>query len=278
MNKQNNKQNKLRRMGIAAALTVILCMGLLLSVTAAPVAHNWYCVHVKDHVQPTAPGELAFIEDLDGFYIDHRHAAPDAEDKVIYLTFDVGYENGNVSKVLDVLKAADATGAFFILSNVITSAPELVERMLAEGHTVCNHTAHHKDMTRLDDAAFLGELRELETLCLERLGQAPAAYYRPPQGRFTKENLLCAKTNGYKTIFWSFAYPDWDNDRQMTPEKAKRILLDNVHNGEVMLLHPTSATNATVLGEVLAELRGMGYRFGRLDELTGGASCDGSAS
>ena len=93
-------------------------------------------------------------------------------------------------------------------------------------------------------------------------------YYRPPEGRFTRENLMCAEENGYKTIFWSFAYPDWDNDRQIPPEKAKEIILDNLHNGEVMLLHPTSETNAAILGDVIRELKAQGYRFGTLDELT----------
>ena len=98
-----------------------------------------------------------------------------------------------------------------------------------------------------------------------------APYYRPPEGRFSRDNLVCAKENGYQTIFWSFAYPDWDNAKQMSPERAKQKILENVHNGEVMLLHPTSATNAAILGDVIDELRAQGFRFGMLDELTGRA-------
>ena len=262
------------RAGCALLALITVCSGVLTG-SAASVAHNWYCVHVKGHVQPPIPAELSYIEELDGYYIDRRHTMPDAEDKVIYLTFDVGYENGNVAAILDTLKAEGAVGAFFVLSHVVKNEPALVTRMREEGHTVCNHTAHHKDMTRLDDAAFLEELKLLEAACLETLGWTPAAYYRPPEGRFTEKNLVCAKENGYRTIFWSFAYPDWDNDRQMPPEKAKQILLDNLHNGEVMLLHPTSATNAAILGDVLRQIKSQGYRFGTLDELTGGQSCDG---
>ena len=140
--------------------------------------------------------------------------------------------------------------------------------MADEGHLVCNHTLRHKDMSQADDAAFLEELKALEALYTETVGRQMAAYYRPPEGRFSRENLACAQRNGYKTIFWSFAYPDWDNDKQLSRERAKQIILENLHNGEVMLLHPTSSTNAAILGEVIRELKAQGYRFGTLDELT----------
>ena len=136
-----------------------------------------------------------------------------------------------------------------------------------EGHTVCNHTAHHKDMSRLGDEDFIKELQTLETLYTEKTGKTLARYYRPPEGKFSRENLQCASQNGYRTVFWSFAYPDWDNNRQMSTEVAKSIILDNVHNGEIMLLHPTSKTNAEILGEVIDALSAQGYRFGTLDEI-----------
>ena len=232
--------------------------------------YSWYCPHVKNHVQPTTGAELAFTESLDAYYIDRKHSDPDASDKVIYLTFDAGYENGNVTKILDILKDEDVPAAFFILGNLITKNTELVCRMEQEGHVVCNHTVHHKDMTTYDDTAFLAELNALEVLYREQGGGEMSHYYRPPEGRFSRENLECAKKNGYKTIFWSFAYPDWDNEKQMSASKAKSIIMDNVHNGEVMLLHPTSATNASILQDVIRELKTKGYRFGTLDELTRG--------
>ena len=134
---------------------------------------------------------------------------------------------------------------------------------------VCNHTVHHKDMSSFDEGAFLEELSDLEGLYQDAVGQPMPKYYRPPEGTFSRENLEVASKNGYKTIFWSFAYPDWDNEKQMSPERAKQIVLDNVHNGEVMLLHPTSATNVAILGEVIDELHRQGFRFGTLDKLTG---------
>lgn len=231
-------------------------------------AYHWFCAHVKDHARPTIDPSLSFVLELDGYYLDSRHAAPDDADRVVYLTFDAGYENGNVKKILDVLKEEEVKAAFFILGHLITHDTELVKRMAQEGHTVCNHTVRHKDMSRADPKAFLEELRSLETLYTEHTGAVLSPYYRPPEGCFSRQNLITAAENGYKTIFWSFAYPDWDNGRQMPPEKAKQIILDNLHNGEVMLLHPTSATNAAILGDVIRSIKEEGYRFGSLDELT----------
>jgi peptidoglycan-N-acetylmuramic acid deacetylase len=141
--------------------------------------------------------------------------------------------------------------------------------MKDEGHTICNHTASHKDMSGWDEDAVCAELQTLERLYAERIGGEMAKYYRPPEGVFSRENLICAAKNGYKTIFWSFAYPDWDNNKQMSLEKAKKIILENLHNGEVMLLHPTSDTNVQILADIIHEARAQGYRFGTLDELSG---------
>ena len=160
-------------------------------------------------------------------------------------------------------------GAFFVLENLVVKHPELIKRMAEEGHLVCNHTAKHHDMTKYHSAeAFLEELRRLETVCAESANVTVAPYYRPPEGRFSEENLRFANDAGYKTIFWSFGYVDWDNERQMSPDDAIEKILSGVHNGEVLLLHPTSATNAEIMGRLIEELKGRGYRFGTLDELT----------
>ena len=240
-----------------------------MSAQAQAVRHQWYCKHAKDHVQPILDQRLAFIEDYNAYYIDRRHSDANAEEKVIYLTFDAGYENGNIEKTLDILREEEVPAAFFILDTMLYKSEDLVKRMVNEGHTVANHTARHKDMSQYSNEAFLAELHTLETLYKEKIGGEMAKYYRPPEGVFSRENLACAAENGYKTIFWSFAYPDWDNHKQMSPEKAKQIVLDNLHNGEVMLLHPTSNTNAQILADVIREARAQGYRFGTLDELTG---------
>lgn len=249
-------------------LTVLILVGsLTVSSSAGGTASSWYCVHVKDHVQPTADAALSALLGGNGFYVDQSHSSFDGKDKVIYLTFDAGYENGNIEKILDVLKSEQVTGAFFVLENMIVHETDLVKRMTDEGHLVCNHTCRHKDMTKLSKEEFCRELTNLETLYSEKIGGELSKFYRPPEGKFTAENLEWAKELGYATVFWSFGYPDWDNNKQMSCEKAMRIVTDNIHNGEVMLLHPTSATNAAILGDLIRNLKAQGFRFGTLNEL-----------
>ena len=225
---------------------------------------NWYCKHEKDGKQPVCDSNMQFIEK----YNDKRNADPTAVEKVIYLTFDVGYENGNVKKILDTLKAEEVPGAFFVLENFEKREADLVKQMADEGHLICNHTASHRDMTKVHTSeGFLAELQKLEEDCAE-IGISVAKYYRPPEGRFSEENLKFASDAGYKTIFWSFGYVDWDNDKQPSREEALSKILDGAHNGEVLLLHPTSATNAEIMPSLIRELRARGFRFGTLDELT----------
>ena len=243
----------------------IFCVFLFSFVNLEPIyavnAQNWYCKREKDHLRPCADPNMAYIEEENGFFI-----GKDPEEKVLYLTFDAGYENGNIARILDTLKAHNAEGAFFILENLICRNPELVERMKNEGHLVCNHTARHKDMTRLSEAEMAKELHTLENLYREKFGCELASFYRPPEGKFDRKSLCVAKRLGYHTAFWSLAYADWDNEKQPDPEKAKKLLLEHTHNGAVILLHPTSKTNADILDELLTQWEKEGYRFGSLTE------------
>lgn len=192
----------------------------------------------------------------------------DPAEKVLYLTFDAGYENGATEKILDTLKAHKVHAAFFLVGNYIQRNADLVRRMAAEGHIVGNHTMHHYDMSKIsDEAAFTRELRDLEKLYAEVTDQELAKFYRPPQGIFSKENLAMAKKLGYKTVFWSLAYVDWQNDAQPTKEQAFEKLLPRTHNGAVILLHSTSKTNAEILDELLTKWEELGYRFGSIEEL-----------
>ena len=224
---------------------------------------KWYVKRNAEHRTPDLPVAFSPLAEYGGYYADTTG------NKTLYLTFDAGYENGNVEKILDTLKEKNVPGAFFILSHFLTANPDLVERMLDEGHLVCNHTAHHHNMARANDDEMRRELSDLETLFREKTGRELAKYYRPPEGTFNWDNLRVAKELGYATVFWSFAYADWANDKQPSPEYAHKKILDNLHPGAVLLLHPTSKTNATILPGLIDELRAEGYRFGTLDELTG---------
>ncbi len=192
----------------------------------------------------------------------------DPAKKVLYLTFDAGYENGSTEKILNILKEQQVPAAFFLVGNYLEKNADLVRRMVEEGHTVGNHTMHHYDMSKLTDKeAFSKELTDLETLFKEVTGQELPKYYRPPQGIYSEENLKMAKEMGYKTVFWSLAYVDWNNDAQPTKEEAFRKLLPRTHPGAVVLLHSTSATNAEILEELIEKWKAEGYSFGTIEDL-----------
>ena len=227
-------------------------------------AHDWYVKREGDGI--VCPPEMNFIEKHDCRFIDKNASL--TGDRVVYLTFDAGYENGNVTKVLDILKEEDVSGAFFVLENLAKREPALLKRMGDEGHTVCNHTAKHRDMTSCRGLSeFAAELEKMEKEYEEATGRKLSKFYRPPEGRFSEENLSFAEKLGYKTVLWSFAYADWDNDRQPDPEKSYEKIVNSARPGVVFLLHPTSGTNAEILGMVIKTLKNDGYRFGKLEEL-----------
>lgn len=250
-------------------ISLILVMTILLLLPLGAFAnsrqaHSWYCMRAGNE-QPKIEPQMDFIDKYNGYFVDK---SAKEEDKVIYLTFDAGYENGNIAKILDVMKKHKVTGAFFVLENIIKRDTELVCRMANEGHLVCNHTASHKDMTEMYDIdSFRAELTRLEEVYTEHTGKEMAKLYRPPEGKFSEENLCFANELGYSTVFWSLAYADWDNNAQPSKESAKEILLKNTHNGMILLLHPTSATNAAILDELICHWKKEGYRFGDLNEL-----------
>lgn len=246
---------------------VLLCMTAFVFCVGAvnDPAIGWYFKKNDDHTLPSLDAGLSYITEYDGYYADTRVSD---DDPVIYLTFDAGYENGNVAKILDVLEEHNAKGTFFVLSHLIDAEPDLVRRMADGGHLVCNHTATHPDLTAVSDEQFRHELSALAASYEACVGREMPLYFRPPEGKFNRRVLSLAREMGYKTIFWSLAYADWDNGKQPNPEAAKKLLLDHTHNGMVLLLHPTSATNAAILDDLMNAWEEMGYRFGTPDELT----------
>ena len=223
---------------------------------------SWGLSFRQEGTAPIGNADAAHLQRYDAAYIGNT------EEKVLYLTFDAGYENGCTAQILDVLKKHQVPAAFFLVGNYIEKNRDLVRRMADEGHTVANHTMHHPDMSKLSDkAAFQKELTDLEDLYREATGKEMARFYRPPQGTYSEENLKMAKELGYKTVFWSLAYVDWNNDSQPTREQAFGKLLPRTHDGAVVLLHSTSKTNAEILDELLTKWKDMGYRFATLEEL-----------
>ncbi len=226
-------------------------------------AYSWYTMPRTDGLQPDAQPEFSFISDYDGYWIGS------SDDKVIYITFDAGYENGNMAPILDALKKHNAPAAFFLVGHYIKSSPELVRRMMEEGHLVCSHSDNHKDMSAMTDfETFQKEMTGLEDTSRSVTGKEIEKYFRPPEGKFSETCLRYTQKLGYKTVFWSFAYKDWYVDNQPSAQSAMDTIISRTHPGMVALLHATSSTNAAIMDDLLTEWEKMGYRFESLDHLT----------
>lgn len=252
-------------MAVCLVLSALLCIGVLAGENQK--TYSWYVKRNAEHKQPVPDAEQRMIEKYNGYYVDKKHGDV-AQEKMLYLTFDAGYENGNIAKILDVLKEEDVSAAFFVLKNMITKEGDLVKRMVQDGHLVCNHTMSHKDTTKMSEQDFCAELEGLASIYKDRVGEDMPMYYRPPEGKYNEKTLQYASKMGYKTVFWSMAYADWDNEKQPKAEDAMNILLKNTHNGAVILLHPTSKTNAEILSDLIKTWKAQGYSFGTLDDLT----------
>ena len=247
---------------LAAAFLAAIGTAVWIFFSSTLPTGSWGLSFRQEGAPPIGNAGADQLKQYDAVYIGNTN------EKVLYLTFDAGYENGCTAKILDTLNKHQVPAAFFLVGNYMEQNADLVRRMTEEGHIVGNHTMHHYDMSRLTDkAAFQKELTDLETLYREITGQDMPKFYRPPQGIYSEENLSMAKEMGYKTVFWSLAYVDWNNDAQPTKEQAFAKLLPRTHNGAVVLLHSTSATNAEILDELLTRWKEEGYRFGTLEEL-----------
>lgn len=223
---------------------------------------NWGLGFGAEGTKPTGNTSAAELAKYNAYYV------ADIEEKKIYLTFDCGYENGNTEAILEALKKHNVSATFFVVGHYLESAPDLVCRMVEEGHTVGNHTYHHPDMSKISDkASFLAEMDAVAEKFKEVTGQEMTKYYRPPQGKYSKENLQMAKDMGYSTFFWSLAYVDWNVDDQPSHEEAFSKLCSRVHPGAIVLLHNTSRTNGEILDELLTKWEDMGYCFGTLAEI-----------
>ena len=225
--------------------------------------YNWYFNPRQDHKQPDPIKEASFFKNYNTYYVG------DKDEKVIYLTFDAGYENGYTDLLLDTLKKHNAPANFFVVEHYIKSNPELVKRMVNEGHLVCNHSKSHVSMASIDDLdKFKDEILSVEKAYKEVTGKDMPKYFRPPMGKFSERSLKYTQDLGYSTIFWSFAYVDWYDSNQPSHEEAKNKIYSRTHPGAIVLLHSNSQTNAEILDEVLTHWENEGYTIKSLDYLT----------
>lgn len=224
-------------------------------------SENWGLGFGQEGSQPTGNASVDELKKYDAHYVG------DNTEKVIYLTFDAGYENGNTKPILDALKKHSVPATFFVVGHYLESAPELVKQMVADGHFVGNHTYHHLDMSSIaSKESFEKEMQDVENLFKEITGTELAHFYRPPQGKYNTNNLKMAQELGYHTFFWSLAYVDWYQDKQPTREDAFKKLVGRIHPGAIVLLHSTSQTNGEILDELLTRWEEMGYTFRTLED------------
>ncbi len=263
-----NEYKVLARIGLLFVMMYMIGAGLAGGVNVwketsavARETKDWGLGFGESGQKPTGNTGAQELAQYDAYYVGST------EEKVIYLTFDAGFENGNTPAILDALKKHQVSATFFVVGNYLETSPDLVKRMAAEGHTVGNHSYHHPDMTGKSDAEFEQELKLLEDTYREITGLELARFYRPPQGKYNTATLKHAKEMGYRTFFWSLAYVDWLEDDQPTKEEAFEKLLGRIHPGAIVLLHSTSATNGQILDELLTEWEKMGYQIRPLSEL-----------
>ena len=261
---------------VAVLFLVMYALGALTAKKAESVgvsallhekSENWGLGFGTEGKPPTGNASAEELKKYNAYFIG------DTTQNTIYLTFDCGYENGNTEPILDALKKHDVKATFFVVGNFLETSPEIVKRMIAEGHTVGNHTYHHLDMSSISSMdAFKKETQDVENLFEQITGTPITKFYRPPQGIYSTDNLQMAKDLGYSTFFWSLAYVDWYQDKQPSKEEAFEKLLGRIHPGAIVLLHSTSSTNASILDELLTKWKEMGYTFGTLEELVASGS------
>ncbi|MCL2527796.1 MAG: polysaccharide deacetylase family protein [Defluviitaleaceae bacterium] len=244
-------------------ICIIICLlAILCHSTYVYAGTGWGLHFTKDGERPAGNATTEYLAQYDAYFIGAE------EEKVLYITFDAGYENSFTPGILDTLKKHNAPAAFFLVGTYIKNNPELSRRIVEEGHIIANHTMSHPDMSKIaSKEAFAKELSQVEEHYREVIGQELPKFYRPPKGIYCESNLKYAQELGYKTIFWSAAYKDWENDNQPSKEEAFSKLIPRTHPGAVILLHNTSKTNGLILDELLTKYTAMGYRFESLEHL-----------
>lgn len=220
---------------------------------------GWGIKRNDNHEQPDVGSvNRKILDKYQGIYMGNN------DKKLIYLTFDLGYEAGYTSKILEVLKQNDVKATFFITAHYVNTQPDLVKQMIDEGHIVGNHTVNHKSMPTCSLDTIKKEVMDLHSAIYDKFGYE-MKFIRPPKGEYSERTVAYTNTLGYTSVMWSFAYDDWDEAKQGRESYGKKKILDNLHNGEVMLLHATSKDNSNILDEVIKEIKNQGYEFRNID-------------
>ena len=238
-------------------LFVFLCLfTILFSLNAINIkAAGWGFLKNPNHETPEIGKYKKMIEDTSSYYVG------DETQKVVYLTFDAGYDNGQLEKILKVLKEKNVKASFFITGDFVKRFSDLTCQMTNDGHIICNHSYSHRKIQTLSKDELQKDLEKLENAYTSLTNCKLAKCFRPPEGEFSREALKNVQSLGYKTVFWSIAYRDWDTKKQQSVDAAVRSVVDNLHNGAIILLHTVSSTNSESLGLIIDEINKQGYTF-----------------
>lgn len=224
------------------------------------IASGWGYRKNNNHEIPEIGKYQGIIEGTNSYYVGPN-------EKSVYLTFDAGYDNGMLDKILDTLKEKNVKATFFVTGDFVKRFPKLVLRIYHEGHLACNHSYSHKKITSLTKNELNDDLKKLENEYYKLTGLEMIHYFRPPEGEFDRTSLLNLKELGYKTIFWSIAYKDWVVDEQSGKDYCVKTIMDNLHNGAIILMHSVSSSNQIALSTVIDKITNEGYTFKTVDSL-----------
>lgn len=227
-------------------------------------AHDWGYTKSKKHMIPTISKEtIKWLKEYDGYYVNNT------KEKIIYLTFDLGYENGYTTKILDVLKKHEVKATFFVCKAFIDSNPKGVKRMVKEGHVVANHTVNHLPFYDLSEKKLRSELKSVEDAYKKVTHKKMVKVVRPPGGGYSEKSLALTQKLGYTSIFWSIALPnDWNLKKQPSKETTLALFKDQHHKGAIVLLHGVSPAVANNLDTMLTQLKKAGYEFRLITDMT----------
>lgn len=218
-------------------------------------ASGWGFSRNNQHVTPSIGKYAEMIEGTSSYYVG------DTSQKIVYLTFDAGYDNGELIKILNTLEQKNVKASFFLTGDFVKRFPELTIKITLDGHIPCNHSYSHRRIQTLTKDELANDLEKLNQAYYDLTGHTMPKYFRPPEGEFSREALLNVQSLGYKTIFWSYAYRDWDVNHQQSSEKVVQNVVENLHPGAIILMHSVSSTNSEALGLIIDEIRNAGYEF-----------------
>ncbi len=233
----------------------------ILNINISAKTYSYGLGRTKDHSRPTPGSELVnLIKTNNSIYIGN-------DEKEVYLTFDCGFEDGYTAAILDALKETDTKAIFFITGHYLTSATNLVKRMIEEGHVIGNHSYYHKDYSKITQEEMIKDLTKLEQEFTSLTGTTMSHYFRPPEGKISTSSLEFLSSKGYKTIFWSLAYVDWHKDKSFGKEYSYNNVMERMHNGAIILMHTVGKDNSLALKDIIIDLKNDGYIFKEIKDL-----------